>query len=339
MNVAGPGPVESHRRDLSEDQRKLIDAIWEEFARSPGSDWPLVRDVRMKVGRSAALAAANGLPPGTILGTQAGHRYTLSLYGAFLSSQGDRLFEIFVTFLQYVKTPAGHMTGKIKAAAVREALGLSIEETTLIPKLISLSWIRVGLMRSGPEWECDLPENLDELVELPDLAEYVERESRRTASAAATMWQQPIQSDDPLGFVSDPMLRIQLTDDLAEMSLAHRVGARKSTVILAGGILEGVLVNALRGMPEDRVRDAAGRSGHRADSVDSWSLSSLVDVASKLDVLPGGLIQLSHGLREFRNLVHPGRQMRERIVLSEDEAEIAVRIVQLVLRTLSRPLA
>jgi hypothetical protein len=66
-----------------------------------------------------------------------------------------------------------------------------------------------------------------------------------------------------------------------------------------------------------------------------WDLVDLVDVAKEIGLLNKSVGHLSHGLREFRNLVHPGKQVREKVSLTEEEAEISSRVVQLYLREFS----
>ena len=329
-------PIQSARDSLSADQQRLIDEIWNAFALSPALDWPMGVDIRRKIGRASALATLATLTPGAIVPTRPDDRYSLTLYGAFLSSQGPRLFEMLIKFLEYVRTPAGSASRRIMGPLVRDAIGLSPDEAPILPKLISLSWLRCGSTRLGPEWECDLPENLDVIEDLKDVAGYVETESRRLATDAArneASWLHPAEPSNPLDFIADAVLRSQLSADYEELSVVHRVGARKSTVILAGGILEGVLLDRLRTVPE-AAKTASGSLPRNA--VVSWDLGQLVDAAESLGLLPRGVVQISHGLREFRNLVHPGRQLREGIALSENEAGLAVHVVEIVLKALSR---
>ena len=88
----------------------------------------------------------------------------------------------------------------------------------------------------------------------------------------------------------------------------------------------------------EREGKAAYQKLKRKSSPDlnSWDLVDLVDVAKELRLLSKGVGHLSHGLREFRNLVHPGRQIRERLNLTQDEAEIALNVVKLCLRALAQ---
>jgi len=55
----------------------------------------------------------------------------------------------------------------------------------------------------------------------------------------------------------------------------------------------------------------------------SWNLVELVEVARDIGLLNKSVVHLSYGLREFRNLVHPGKQVREKVSLTEEEAEIS----------------
>ena len=60
-----------------------------------------------------------------------------------------------------------------------------------------------------------------------------------------------------------------------------------------------------------------------------------MEVAKDIGLLNKSVGHLGHGLREFRNLVHPGKQVREKVSLTEEEAEISYRVVQVYLREFS----
>src|SRR5687767_15799697 len=92
--------LESSRGSLRPEQRRLLDAIWDDYMASPASDWPHAHEFRLRFGRTATLAALEDLPPGIVVTTFPEGRYALTLYGAFLTSKGSGLFRIFVAFLE-----------------------------------------------------------------------------------------------------------------------------------------------------------------------------------------------------------------------------------------------
>lgn len=96
----------------------------------------------------------------------------------------------------------------------------------------------------------------------------------------------------------------------------------KSVVILAGSILEALLHDLLT-RDEDRVvaAMAASRAPKRSKSAprdlrsddyeDQWTLDNYIKVSHDLGLLPGGWEGGVHAaLREFRNYVHPRRELK-----------------------------
>ena len=63
-----------------------------------------------------------------------------------------------------------------------------------------------------------------------------------------------------------------------------------------------------------------------------WNLSELITVANDLKKIKVGVDKLSYSLREYRNLVHPGKELTSGFEVKEEEATIALNVVKMVLR-------
>jgi hypothetical protein len=74
-------------------------------------------------------------------------------------------------------------------------------------------------------------------------------------------------------------------------------------------------------------------SGKPSD-ITRWDLYDLILVAVDLKLVGSGADKLSHPVREYRNLVHPGNEVRNRLTFGQEEARIAIEIVHLVYRDL-----
>jgi hypothetical protein len=61
----------------------------------------------------------------------------------------------------------------------------------------------------------------------------------------------------------------------------------------------------------------------------------LIDVAADLKRIPDTTKNLSHAVRGFRNLVHPGRQVRTGEQASQQQAMISIQVVEICLGTLN----
>ena len=138
-------------------------------------------------------------------------------------------------------------------------------------------------------------------------------------------------------FVSDTDLRQILERDYRELTLnLYPTGSWKSTVIIAGSILEGLLHDLLTrdtkrvsdaeasGRAPQRVRYAPPRGPRKllSDAVeDQWMLNDLIEVAEDLSLLPTGWkVGIQSVLREFRNYVHPRKELKATDKISQGDA-------------------
>jgi hypothetical protein len=135
-------------------------------------------------------------------------------------------------------------------------------------------------------------------------------------------------------FVADPRVRAVVERDYLEIQRACGAGCWKSAILLAGGVLEAVLVDRLR------------RDGDRARGADSapaepdpgqWSLGEVIGVAVELEILKPYLeINIGDATRAYRTLVRPEGEARSGIVVGEDEARAVLTVLEVLHRDLSK---
>jgi hypothetical protein len=134
-----------------------------------------------------------------------------------------------------------------------------------------------------------------------------------------------------LRFLDQTELRQVIIEDFQEARRAYDSRSYKATLVLCGSILEALLVASL----------AKASSGVLTE--DDLSKTSLEQLIKKAD--EGGLIKddallgLLNPLRSYRNLIHPGRQLRTQIQPDEHRAQIALRTVRLLVDQLRRAFA
>lgn len=137
---------------------------------------------------------------------------------------------------------------------------------------------------------------------------------------------------DAFAFVKDPAIRTILERDYAELGSLPRK-ALKARFVLAGGIIEGTLLDALI-CDSTRARlTTAGRRENR--DLEQWGLSTLLDASVELGLISPSAQSFGHAVREYRNLVHPGLERRKALSLAIEEVEIAEKVLQIVLRDLA----
>lgn len=128
-----------------------------------------------------------------------------------------------------------------------------------------------------------------------------------------------------------------IEDRLQEAQACLSVGAHLSVIILCGSVLEAVLLGAAQKDPEKFSR--APRSPKRQDGKTKrfrhWSLVEFIDVAYDIQLLKQDVQKFSHELREFRNYIHPDKQMKANFKPSEHTAKICIQVLNAALADVS----
>jgi len=141
----------------------------------------------------------------------------------------------------------------------------------------------------------------------------------------------PVTQARDFGYVADVGVRKILVQDYGEIQRAFVGRCWKAVTILAGGAIEAILVDAL--LQDEPQARSAGRAPREPD-IRRWGLADLINVAVENAVVSGGAEKLSHGVREYRNLVHPGVQLRSGLAVGEEEARIAIEVLHILDRDL-----
>jgi hypothetical protein len=122
-------------------------------------------------------------------------------------------------------------------------------------------------------------------------------------------------------FVGDEGLRASLGRDAKELSFASEAGAYKSTVVLAGSIIETILLDHLVST------DHGARTGNDPTKFEFWKL---IETCHDEGVVSDRTKHLLHAVRDYRNLIHPGRSLRLKEQVTSAAATVAQGIVGLV---------
>jgi len=140
-------------------------------------------------------------------------------------------------------------------------------------------------------------------------------------------------------FVSDAQLQTIIDRDYRELSMILLPsGAWKSTVVLSGSILEALLQDALTKntailskaekspkAPVDKVLDKG-----------EWTLHNLIEVTVDLKILPLDRSKaIDQILRDYRNYVHPKKEIRSKYPCTEAEALLSKGALDAVINILS----
>ena len=126
-------------------------------------------------------------------------------------------------------------------------------------------------------------------------------------------------------FLKDQGLREIIERDYKELVLVlFPGGAWKSTVIMAGSILEAILFDVLASDPAVNAK-ALGSPVAPKGPMEDWRLENLIKVAADIGVLPAKLATtFDQVLRDYRNFVHPKKEIRSGHPCREGEAQLAI---------------
>jgi hypothetical protein len=145
--------------------------------------------------------------------------------------------------------------------------------------------------------------------------------------AAAASSQTPTMP--ALDFLVSADLRRVVEADLRELEVLRQAGAAKALFILAGSLVEGVLVDVL-GRREDLAQSILKKGKWPNDA----GLAGLIEGAARFGLVQPTVKGLLEVLKDYRDLVHPVRMSTTKLRARQDTAELVLQAVRVVLADL-----
>ncbi len=155
---------------------------------------------------------------------------------------------------------------------------------------------------------------------------------------------------EELLFVSDPQVREIVKRDYKELKVkTYPDAAWKSTVVLAGGILEAILYDQLTKDVATIARAMAsgdapkkGPRGARVTKVitstryeDQWTFADMIKVAADIGIISqSNEDSIDEVLREYRNYVHARVEIQKGVPITEGHAMAAMGCLQVIIEKL-----
>lgn len=135
----------------------------------------------------------------------------------------------------------------------------------------------------------------------------------------------------------DPQVTPIIEGRLEEARAALAAGAHLSVIFLCGSVLEAVLLGAAQQSParfnQARVTPKAANGSPKR--FHEWSLAQLIDVACEVGLLKVDVKKFSHGLRDFRNYIHPYQQLVSGFTPDEHTAKVCLQVLKAALASLA----
>jgi hypothetical protein len=141
----------------------------------------------------------------------------------------------------------------------------------------------------------------------------------------------PVTESKSFPFIQDSKIREIVERDYVESQRAFVSQCWKSTIVLAGGMIEATLTDLLLA---NAAKAMSARNAPKKPDITKWDLADIIEVAVELSLVPPAVSKLSHPIREYRNLVHPGNEIRTGLVFGREEARIAIDVLGILHREL-----
>ena len=81
---------------------------------------------------------------------------------------------------------------------------------------------------------------------------------------------------------------------------------------------------------------AATKAPKDKANIRDWGFVHLILVAEQLSLIHTGVEKLSHSVRQYRDLVHPSVEIRDKLKVAPEEARIAMEVLMMLHRDLSQ---
>ena len=191
----------------------------------------------------------------------------------------------------------------------------------------------LGEMLDSYEADCAISGNPPNAAALARCREAVSRLKGAATNSGSNSAEGFLSAEFTLPDVSklpvEPQVATIIEDRLREAQAAFSVGAYLSVIFQCGSVLEAVLLGAALRDParfNQSNSSPKGKDG-KVERFDRWKLAQFIDTAHEVGVIKLDVKKFSHGLRDFRNYIHPYEQMSQRFSPDEHTAKVCFQVL------------
>jgi len=152
----------------------------------------------------------------------------------------------------------------------------------------------------------------------------------------------PSKDTAKLRFIEDESFQLNLENDMSNTVRALSNSEWKAATVLAGSVIEALLLWALEKREQTQLDDAIlalleeGEFDRRPRrGLNNWTFEWYIEVAAKLIIIDKETAELAGLARGYRNLIHPGKEKRKGQKCDRSTAHTAYAAAEGVARDLS----
>lgn len=149
--------------------------------------------------------------------------------------------------------------------------------------------------------------------------------------------QKEILPDNQFPFIREEILKNKIQRDYEELRKVYEIGASKSVMVLSGGILEALLIDALSSEEEDakfdyyqKYLEGKGKDRNQPD-IENWQFYQLIEIAAQRKIISADVRKISHIIKDYRNLIHLKAEIRDKLSVDKN---VATSVVHLLLKAI-----
>jgi hypothetical protein len=340
------------RNSITHQQKIILNEIFSYF--DMNKTWIPIRVLHAKCGGKEAVRKQLEELGGSIVfeyDDQGTVKYQLTFLGMLLSYYGEIIEFQISTFINITKALIKGDPEKtiIRSTDIAKMFEFNPSDVTLMGKILFLSPFHAN-GGNGPEgWNCKVPDDIEDIPE--DAISYIHEKVMKdydknvpidSTARSSYIWgriysPKEEKEEDNFFFIKDEKIKKIVFSDWNEVKSCYQGKAWKYTIIGCGSVLEGILLDCLLQDTAAAIdaRKIANPDRNPGNDLLSWDLIDLMDAAKQLKIIGEASSHLGHALRLHRNLVHPGRQIKEIIEISEEEAQISFATVEKCIKDLS----
>lgn len=124
-------------------------------------------------------------------------------------------------------------------------------------------------------------------------------------------------------FISDQSFRDILERDFKELNKCVENNCTKSVLLLSGSIIEAILADYFISFPTNEMTK---------NRILSMKLFKLIEKANEVNLISQSTKELSTVIKNYRNLIHPGREIRKNQSFDEHTGDVAKSVLNIILK-------